>query len=181
MKMLKSSMMVLTLCLGTMAVPALAAAPTDGSLRQLITVTKVDKMAKQMMMPDSSMTDQIIQAALTGIPQDEISEYQREQLGKIISKYNREMFSDDYINALNKQLIEGYIKTAKRHFTQQEVNAQIEFYGSKLGQSIINKQPAMMQDYMNEVMPAVTQSSMAELQKVMPRMQAEIEALDLQD
>lgn len=180
MKMLKSSMVVLTLCLGTMAVPALAAAPTDGSLRQLMTVTKVDEMAKQMM-PDSNMVEQMIQAALAGIPQDEISEYQREQLGKIISKYNREMFSDDYINALNKQLIEGYIKTAKRHFTQQEVNAQIEFYGSKLGQSIINKQPAMMQDYMNEVMPAVTQSSMAELQKVMPRMQAEIEALDLQD
>lgn len=173
--------MALTISVSMIAVPALAAAPTDDSLRQLMSVTKVDEMAKQMMAPDTNMTDQLIQATLSGIAQDEISDYQREQLGNIISKYNREMFSDDYINALNAQVIEGYIKTAKKHFTQQEVNAQIEFYGSKLGQSIIDKQPAMMQDYMNEVMPTVMQSSMAEMQKMMPKMQAEIEALVLDD
>lgn len=161
--------------------PVIAAVPTDASLRQLMKVTKTTDLAKQMMTLDDTMMSRMVQSSLSMVPQDEISTYQRQQLTAIITKYNKEIFSDDYLNKLNEQLIKDYIVTAKQHFTQQEVDAQVAFYSSAVGQSIIDKQPSMIQDYMTKTMPTVMQGSMEQVQKVLPRMQAEIAALNLED
>lgn len=110
-----------------------------------------------------------------------MSALQRQQLTAIITKYNKEIFNDDYVNKLNERLIQDYIVTAKQHFTQQEVDAQVAFYSSVVGQSIIDKQPSMIQDYMTKTMPTVMQGSMEQVQKVLPRMQAEIATLNLED
>ena len=73
------------------------------------------------------------------------------------------------------------METAKQHFDQAEVDAQIAFYSSEAGQSIINKQPAMMKDYMTKVMPIVMESTMEKVQDIMPRMAADIKALKIEE
>lgn len=181
MKSLLKQMAIVGLMGSVMSLPVQAAVPTDASLKQLMKVTKTTELMNQMTSPDNTMMDQMVQSSLANIPQDKMSTYQRQKLTKIISKYNKEMFDSTYINKLNQQMMSAYINSAKEHFTQEEVDAQIAFYSSKVGQSIIDKQPAMMQDYMQEAMPIVMESSMTQLQKVMPRMQAEIEALGIED
>ena len=166
-----------------MAVPTLsvqAAVPTDASLLKLIKVTKVVEMMNDMS-SDSGITDQVTQSMLSSLPIDNLSADQRQRLEGIVSKYSKEMTDNSDRDNVNQQVIKVYMETAKQHFDQAEVDAQIAFYSSKAGQSIINKQPAMMKDYMTKVMPIVMESTMEKVQDIMPRMAADIKALKLEE
>lgn len=166
-----------------MAVPTLsvqAAVPTDASLLKLIKVTKVVEMMNDMS-SDSGITDQVTQSMLSSLPIDNLSADQRQRLEDIVSKYSKEMTDNNDRDSVNQQVIKVYMETAKQHFDQAEVDAQIAFYSSKAGQSIINKQPAMMKDYMTKVMPIVMESTMEKVQDIMPRMAADIKALKLEE
>ena len=166
-----------------MAVPTLsvqAAVPTDASLLKLIKVTKVVEMMNDMS-SDSGITDQVTQSMLSSLPIDNLSADQRQRLEGIVSKYSKEMTDNSDRDSVNQQVIKVYMETAKQHFDQAEVDAQIAFYSSKAGQSIINKQPAMMKDYMTKVMPIVMESTMEKVQDIMPRMVADIKALKLEE
>ena len=166
-----------------MAVPTLsvqAAVPTDASLLKLIKVTKVVEMMNEMS-SDSGITDQVTQSMLSSLPVDNLSTDQRQRLEGIVSKYSKEMTDNSDRDSVNQQVIKVYMETAKQHFDQAEVDAQIAFYSSKAGQSIINKQPAMMKDYMTKVMPIVMESTMEKVQDIMPRMAADIKALKLEE
>ena len=166
-----------------MAVPTLsvqAAVPTDASLLKLIKVTKVVEMMNDMS-SDSGITDQVTQSMLSSLPIDNLSTDQRQRLEGIVSKYSKEMTDNSDRDSVNQQVIKVYMETAKQHFDQAEVDAQIAFYSSKAGQSIINKQPAMMKDYMTKVMPIVMESTMEKVQDIMPRMAADIKALKLEE
>ena len=166
-----------------MAVPTLsvqAAVPTDASLLKLIKVTKVVEMMNDMS-SDSGITDQVTQSMLSSLPIDNLSADQRQRLEGIVSKYSKEMTDNSDRDSVNQQVIKVYMETAKQHFDQAEVDAQIAFYSSKAGQSIIDKQPAMMKDYMTKVMPIVMESTMEKVQDIMPRMAADIKALKLEE
>lgn len=169
---------LMALCTANMS--AQAATPSTDSLVTLMQVTKANEQLNQLSNPNNGMMAQMVDSSLAGIPEADISESQRRELGKIINKYNQQIFTQDYIDSLSQQITQQYIKAAQKHFTQQEVDAQIAFYSSEVGKSIINKQPAMMQDFMLEAMPMITKTSMEQMQKIMPQMQAEIEALNLE-
>ena len=83
--------------------------------------------------------------------------------------------------SMNQQVVDVYVKTAKQHFNQKEVDAQIAFYSSDVGQSIIDKQPDMMKDYMAQIMPIVMDSTMQKMRDIMPRMVADLEALNIKE
>ena len=178
--LLKSTVFAVSLSIGAvslMAVPTLsaqAAVPTDASLLKLIEVTKVVEMMNDMS-SDSGITDQVTQSILSSLSIDDLSAEQRQRLEDIVSKYSNEMTSDQ--ESVNQQIVKIYMETAKQHFDQQEVDAQIDFYSSEVGQSIIDKQPDMMKDYMAQIMPVVMESSMEKMQDIMPRMAADIKAI----
>lgn len=166
-----------------MAVPTLsaqAAVPTDASLLKLIKVTKVVEMMNDMS-SDSSTTDQVMQSMLSSLPTDNLSTDQRQRLEDIVSKYSKEMTDDSNRTTMNQKIVDVYVQTAKQHFNQEEVDAQIDFYSSKTGQSIIDKQPDMMKDYMTQIMPIVMESTMEKVQDITPRMVADIKALKLEE
>ncbi|WP_010200008.1 DUF2059 domain-containing protein [Psychrobacter sp. PAMC 21119] len=52
-------------------------------------------------------------------------------------------------------LTKACINVAKKYFTQEEVNAQIDFYESDLGASIIEKQSIMIQNVSAELKKAL--------------------------
>ncbi|MBH0096197.1 DUF2059 domain-containing protein [Psychrobacter sp. NZS113] len=168
---------------GLMTVPTLsaqAAVPTNESLLNLVKVTKVVEMMNDMS-SDSGITDQVTQSMLSSLPNENLSADQRQRLEEIVSKYSKEMTNNGDRESVNQQVIQVYMDTAKQHFDQTEVDAQIAFYSSKAGQSIINKQPAMMKDYMTKVMPIVMEATMEKVQDIMPRMAADIKALKLEE
>ncbi|MGO2278594.1 MULTISPECIES: DUF2059 domain-containing protein [unclassified Psychrobacter] len=166
-----------------MAVPTLsvqATVPTDASLLKLIEVTKVVEMMNDMS-GESGITDQVTQSVLSSLSTDNLSTEQRQRLEDIVSKYTQEMIDGSNRAAMNQQIVDVYVQTAKQHFNQEEVDAQIAFYSSKTGQNIIDKQPDMMKDYMAQVMPIVMESTMKKVRDVMPRMAADIKALKLEE
>ena len=168
---------------GLMTVPTLsaqAAVPTNESLLKLVKVTKVVEMMNDMS-SDSGITDQVTQSMLSSLPNENLSADQRQRFEEIVSKYSKEMTNNSDRESVNQQVIQVYMDTAKQYFDQTEVDAQIAFYSSKAGQSIINKQPAMMKDYMTKVMPIVMESTMEKVQDIMPRMVADIKALKLEE
>lgn len=180
--LLKKSVFALSLSLSAMtamAIPAeaaQAAVPTDASLLKLVEVTKVVETMNDM----SNNSEMIEQAMLASIP-NELNASQRQRFDEIIRKYSREMADKNEAEKINKEVIDAYIQSAKQHFNQQEVDAQIAFYSSQAGQSIIDKQPAMMKDYMAKIMPIVMESTMKKMQEVMPKMAADIKALKLEE
>ncbi|MEN6668930.1 DUF2059 domain-containing protein [Psychrobacter sp. B38] len=166
-----------------MAIPTLsaqAAVPTDTSLMKLIEVTKVVETMNDMS-NDSEVTEQIMQTMLASMPNNELNTAQRKRFNEIVLKYSKEMMNQDNTESLNKKIIDAYVQSAKQHFTQQEVDAQINFYSTQVGQNIIDKQPAMMKEYMAQIMPIVMESTMKKMQEVMPKMAAELQALKHED
>jgi len=179
--LLKSSAFAMVLSLSAMTIPTLsvqAAVPTDASLLKLIEVTKVIETMNDMS-SDSEVTEQVMQTMLASMPDNELTAAQRKRFDEIVLKYSKEMTSKDNVESLNRQITNAYIQSAKQHFNQQEVDAQIAFYSSQVGQSIIDKQPAMMKDYMAKIMPVVMESTMKKMQEVMPKMAADLEDLKL--
>lgn len=179
--LLKSSTFAMALSLSAMTIPTLsvqAAVPTDASLLKLIEVTKVIETMNDMS-SDSEVTEQVMQTMLASMPDNELTAAQRKRFDEIVLKYSKEMTSKDNVESLNRQITNAYIQSAKQHFNQQEVDAQIAFYSSQVGQSIIDKQPAMMKDYMAKIMPVVMESTMKKMQEIMPKMAADLEDLKL--
>lgn len=177
--LLKSSAFAMVLSLSAMTIPTLsvqAAVPTDASLMKLIEVTKVIETMNDMS-SDSEVTEQVMQTMLASMPDNELTAAQRKRFDEIVLKYSKEMTSKDNVESLNRQITNAYIQSAKQHFNQQEVDAQIAFYSSQVGQSIIDKQPAMMKDYMAKIMPVVMESTMEKMQEIMPKMAADLEDL----
>ena len=150
-----------------------AAVPTDSSLVRLAEVTKVVERANDIS-NSSGMAEQVT------ISSDNISQEKRQRFDEIVSKYSKEMTNSSQIGDMNKQIINVYMQTAKQHFDQREVDAQIAFYSSEIGQSIIEKQPAMLNDYMEKVMPIAMESTMKKVKSTVPKMVAEIKALQLE-
>ncbi|MGP4864307.1 DUF2059 domain-containing protein [Psychrobacter sp. T6-5] len=169
--------------IGLMLVPTLsaqAAVPTDASLLRLAKVTKVVERADDIS-NSGAVAKQIEQSMLASLPDDDISEEKRRRFDEIVSRYSKELASDSDMQSMNRQVMSIYMAAAKQHFSQEEVDAQIAFYSSRTGQSIIDKQPAMMNDYMAEVMPIVMKSTVDRVKDIVPKMAAEIKALKLEE
>ena len=183
--LLKNTVFAISLsisAIGLMAVPMVsvqAAIPTDASLLKLIEVTKVGDTMSDMS-SNKKTTEQIMQSVLASLSNDNLSQGQRQRLNEIIDKYSKEMMDgDNQKGSMNQEIINIYIKSAKQYFNQKEVDAQIAFYSSDVGKSIVEKQPAMMRDYSEKAMPIFKDSIMRKVQDIMPRMIAEIEALEI--
>ncbi|WP_201510318.1 DUF2059 domain-containing protein [Psychrobacter alimentarius] len=180
--LLKSSAFAITLSVSAMTamvVPTLsaqAAVPTDASLMKLIKVTKIVETMNDMS-SDNEMTEEMMKTMLASMPNNELNAAQRKRFDEIILKYSKEMTKRDNVEGINKQIVNMYMQSAKKHFDQKEVDAQIEFYSTEVGQSIIDKQPAMMKDYMAQIMPIIMESTMKKMQEVMPKMAADLKAL----
>lgn len=180
--LLRSSAFAITLSVSAMTamvVPTLsaqAAVPTDASLMKLIKVTKVVETMSDMSSANE-MTEQVMKTMLASMPNNELNAAQRKRFDEIILKYSKELTEQANIESTNKKIVNMYMQSAKKHFSQQEVDAQIDFYSTQVGQSIIDKQPAMMKDYMGQVIPIVMESTMKKMQEIMPQMAADIKAL----
>lgn len=180
---LKKSAFAISLSLSVMAIPTLsaqAAVPTDASLMKLIKVTKVIETMNDMS-SDNEVTEQVMQTMLASMPNSELTAAQRKRFDEIVLKYSKEMTSKDNVETLNRQITNAYVQSAKQHFSQEEVDEQIAFYSSQVGQSIIDKQPEMMKDYMAKIMPVIMESTMKKMQEIMPKMAQDIKALKLEE
>jgi uncharacterized protein len=120
---------------------ALAAAPSNESIEQLLTITK----SEQVLGGARANMDNNLQALIAKATQG------RELNAK--GKKALEDFAKEYKTTMNSELSwsklkPNYIKVYAETFTQDEINGMLAFYKTPAGQAMIQKMPVVMQKTM---------------------------------
>ncbi|TAK75343.1 MAG: DUF2059 domain-containing protein [Aquabacterium sp.] len=157
--------LVLTACAVTLSH---AAPATNASIEELLVVTKAEKLLDGMY----ANLDK-------GVRQTVASTYEGQQLNaeqrRIVDALPGRMLATMKQEIAWSKLKPFYIEVYKENFSQEEIVAQIAFYKTPAGQSVIAKMPAVMQKTMGGVQSRMA-PVMAKLQEVMQKSSEEIKA-----
>jgi len=139
MHYLKKLFLLLLVC----ASPALAATPSDASIKQLLTISEAHKTVDNILAQMEGRMNQFAQQAVRG---GKITPEQQKSIGKMNAKIAA-LLKDE----LNWNKMEPfYIKLYKDTFTQEEVNGIIAFYKTPSGQAVLKKMPLLVQNSLVE-------------------------------
>lgn len=126
-------------------------APTDVSIIKLMQVMHIDAQIQSIVNGQQAAIDAINtqtknhnQSSNQRASDQPLNKRQRElqeQIQSVLGQYAKIM-TEGIGNAADAQtLTQAYISAAKTYYTQAEVDAQIKFYDTAVGQSILAKQP----------------------------------------
>ena len=170
---LKNVAFATVMIFGAGMLSAQAATPTDASLRQLMQVTHTSEMIESSMTNQIEVIGPVINSQLE---KQDLTPAQRQKANAVITKYITQLLqgSQAKVSQIAQQ---EYIDVAKKHYTQEEVDAQIEFYSSAVGQRIIAKQSVVMQEFTLSATPKIMAVVDAQANQVLPQMDKELKAI----
>ena len=152
--------------------------PSDESLIKLAQVQQMDKtfetMLKNRELFNHFMQLEIVQRNFT-FDDKNLSLQQREQAKKVVNDFMEKVFAEQNNAEFRQQAINAYIETAKSVYTQQEVNALIQFYDNPIGQSLIEKQPIVMKQYTTNILPIIQNNSKKVVEKNLPELYKQLD------
>ena len=96
---------------------------------------------------------------------------------QVLGKYSKIIAQGNDPEAQRQQILQAYKFAAKQHFTQAEVNAQLAFYDTPMGQQILAKQSLVTQDYLEKAAPVVIGELPNNIEKVLPNLQKDLEKI----
>lgn len=150
--------------------------PSDNSVIKLMQVMHIDEQIQSIINGQHLAID-VIDAQTDKAQQvddEKLNKRQRElqtQIQAILGQY-AEIMGETIGEATDEQtLTQAYINAAKAHYTQAEVDAQIEFYDSAIGQSILEKQPQVSSAFLKQSLPKNMNDSKDKLADLLPQMQ----------
>ena len=156
--------------------------PTDTSIVKLMEVMHIDEQIESIVNGQQAAIDAINMQQTRTQQKDngKLNKSQRElqeQIQKVLGQYTKIM-TNGIGNATDKQtLTQAYIKAAKTYYTQAEVDAQIDFYDTVMGQSILSKQPQITAAFLKQSLPDDTSETEAQLGELLPQMQQIIQGV----
>ena len=156
--------------------------PTDTSIVKLMEVMHIDEQIESIVNGQQAAIDAINMQQMRTQQKDngKLNKSQRElqeQIQKVLGQYTKIM-TNGIGNATDKQtLTQAYIKAAKTYYTQAEVDAQIDFYDTVMGQSILSKQPQITAVFLKQSLPEDTSETEAQLGELLPQMQQIIQGV----
>lgn len=133
---------------------AFAAPPSDASLERLFEVQKIDAMLDQsfQMGGDIMLSKPNIQNFLKDAPADK-----HPQLEAALKNYLNRIVIEINTPQVRAQLRKAALDGMKTVYTQEEVDALIGFYGTAVGQSILDKTPRYLEATINPMMTIITE------------------------
>ena len=154
--------------------------PTDVSIIKLMQVMHIDEQIQSIVNGQQAAMDAInmqtqqqAQNASHQVNDKPLNKRQRqlqEQIQSVLGQYAKIM-SNGIGNATDAQtLTQAYISAAKTYYTQSEVDAQIKFYDTETGQSILAKQPQITAAFLQQSLPEDTSGTEAQLGELLPQM-----------
>ena len=155
-------------------------APTDVSIIKLMQVMHIDEQIQSIVNGQQAAIDAInmqtqnqVQDGSQQINDKSLNKRQRqlqEQIQSVLGQYAKIM-SNGIGDATDAQtLTQAYISAAKTYYTQAEVDAQIKFYDTEMGQSILAKQPQITAAFLQQSLPEDTSATEAQLGELLPQM-----------
>lgn len=158
--------------------------PSDASIERLVQVLHIDTqidaiLAKQQQMNQAiSQLPEVTPATKPrgwGIKKwGEKKQYDVEQ---VLGKYSKIIAQGNDPEAQRQQILQAYKFAAKQHFTQAEVNAQLAFYDTPMGQQVLAKQSLVTQDYLEKAAPVLIGELPNNIEKVLPNLQKDLEKI----
>ena len=157
--------------------------PTDTSIVKLMEVMHIDEQIESIVNGQQAAINAInvqTQNRTESVGDGNLNKRQQalqEQIQKVLGQYAKIM-TNGIGNATDKQtLTQAYIKAAKTYYTQAEVDAQIDFYDTVMGQSILSKQPQITAAFLKQSLPEDTSETEAQLDELLPQMQQIIQGV----
>ena len=155
-------------------------APTDVSIIKLMQVMHIDAQIQSIVNGQQAAIDAINtqtknqnQSSNQRVSDQQLNKRQRElqeQIQSVLGQYAKIM-TEGIGNAADAQtLTQAYISAAKTYYTQAEVDAQIKFYDTAVGQSILAKQPQITAAFLQQSLPEDTSETEAQLSELLPQM-----------
>ena len=155
-------------------------APTDVSIIKLMQVMHIDEQIQSIINGQQAAIDAINtqtknhnQSSNQRASDQPLNKRQRElqeQIQSVLGQYTKIM-TEGIGNAADAQtLTQAYISAAKTYYTQAEVDAQIKFYDTAVGQSILAKQPQITAAFLQQSLPEDTSETEAQLSELLPQM-----------
>lgn len=155
-------------------------APSDVSIIKLMQVMHIDAQIQSIVNGQQAAIDAINtqtknqnQSSNQRASDQQLNKRQRElqeQIQSVLGQYTKIM-TEGIGNAADAQtLTQAYISAAKTYYTQAEVDAQIKFYDTAVGQSILAKQPQITAAFLQQSLPEDTSETEAQLSELLPQM-----------
>ena len=155
-------------------------APSDVSIIKLMQVMHIDAQIQSIVNGQQAAIDAINtqtknhnQSSNQRASDQQLNKRQRElqeQIQSVLGQYAKIM-TEGIGNAADAQtLTQAYISAAKTYYTQAEVDAQIKFYDTAVGQSILAKQPQITAAFLQQSLPEDTSETEAQLSELLPQM-----------
>lgn len=148
--------------------------PTDVSIVKLMQVMHIDEQIASIVNGRQVAMQAInTQAQSSQENNEKLNKRQRElqqQIQNVLGQYAKIMSSSIGDAVDESALTTAYINAAKMYYTQAEVDAQIGFYDSVIGQSILAKQPQITADFLKHSLPTDTSETEAQVGELMPQM-----------
>lgn len=162
-------------------------APSDVSIIKLMQVMHIDEQIQSIVNGQQAAIDAIntqtknqAQSSNQRASDQQLNKRQRElqeQIQSVLGQYAKIM-TEGIGNAADAQtLTQAYISAAKTYYTQAEVDAQIKFYDTAVGQSILAKQPQITAAFLQQSLPEDTSETEAQLSELLPQMKQIIEGV----
>ena len=162
-------------------------APTDVCIIKLMQVMHIDEQIQSIVNGQQAAIDAInmqtqnqAQNSNQQANDKPLNKRQRElqaQIQSVLGQYAKIM-SNGIGNATDAQtLTQAYISAAKTYYTQSEVDAQIKFYDTETGQSILAKQPQITAAFLQQSLPDDTSEIEAQLGELLPQMKQIIKGI----
>lgn len=140
---------------------AFAAPPSDASLERLFEVQRMEYMLDQSFQglqrtQNFVLSEPDIQESLRNIPEEK-----RPQVVAILKKYAEQSVADINTPKVRAQMRKVALEEMKAFYTQEEVNALIDFYSTPIGQSVLDKTPRYVEATVKSSMPIIMKYAQA--------------------
>ncbi|WP_372844109.1 DUF2059 domain-containing protein [Psychrobacter sp.] len=155
--------------------------PTDISIIKLMQVMHIDEQIQSIVAGKQAAIDavnaQTQNQQMTDKPLDKRQRELQNQIQSVLGQYAKIMTNGVGKTADMQTLTQAYISAAKTYYTQAEVDAQIKFYDTAVGQSILAKQPQITAAFLKQSLPDDTSATEAQLDELLPQMKQIIKGI----
>ena len=150
--------------------------PTEISIIKLMQVMHIDEQIQSIVDGRQAAIDAINMQTQNQSQQASdkpLNKRQRElqtQIQSVLGQYAKIMTNGIGNTADIQTLTQAYISAAKTYYTQAEVDAQIKFYDTAVGQNILAKQPQITAAFLKQSLPQDTSETENQLSELLPQM-----------
>ncbi len=154
---------------------------TDISIIKLMQVMHIDEQIQSIVDGKQADIDAINTQTQTQQTSDKpLNKRQLElqnQIQSVLGQYAKIMTNGIGDTADIQTLTQAYISAAKTYYTQAEVDAQIKFYDTTVGQNILAKQPQITAAFLKQSLPDDTSATEAQLSELLPQMKQIVKSI----